>query len=181
MISSPADPALLMFKLDKLHQSQNPSATNSVATSPRPAVDYTPSPSQVQVVIHPGTVTASPNHAIAFSPFGPQANLGSDQIFPHNLNMNHPTPKSPNSVGSPSPRPLSWPNFIRGFGPDIPEEEEPPEETDANNEEDAAMPNRIHSRHVSRLSATLSLRSVGRQQDSLLDARSPIVDSTVER
>jgi len=70
--------------------------------------------------------------AVAFNPFGPQATLGSDQIFPRNLNMDHPTPKSPNSVGS--PRPPSRPDFIRGFGPDIPEEE-PPEETDADNEE----------------------------------------------
>ena len=35
-------------------------------------------------------------------------------------------------------------------------------------DEDVAMLNRIHSRRVSRLSAALSLRSVGRQQDSLL-------------
>ena len=98
-------------------------------------------------------------------------------------------------MGSPSPGPLSRPDFIRGVGPDIPEEEEPPEETDADNEEgadqgfdmdlveteadaevetedeDVALLNRIHSRHVSHLSAASSLRSVGRQQDSLPDAR----------
>ena len=127
------------------------------------------------------------NSAAAFNLFGPQATLESDQIFPRNANMDHPTLKSPNSVGSPSPGPLSRPDFIRGFRPDIPEEEEPPEETDADNEEgadqgfgvdsaetedeDVAMLNRIHSRHVSHLSAALSLRSVGRQQDSLPDAR----------
>ena len=144
------------------------------------------------------------NPAAAFNPFGPQATLGSDQIFPRDPIMDHPAPRSPNSVGGPSSRPLSRPDFIRGFGLDIPEEEEPPEEADADNEDGAdqgsdmdlveadadakvetedesvAMLNRIHSRHVSRLSAALSLRSVGRQQDSLPDARSPIVDSTAD-
>jgi len=38
-------------------------------------------------------------------------------------------------------------------------------------DEDVAMLNRIHSRRASRLSATLSLRSVGRQHDSLPDAK----------
>jgi hypothetical protein len=47
-------------------------------------------------------------------------------------------------------------------------------------DEGVAMLNRIHSRHVSRLSAALSLRSVGRQQDPLPDARSPIVDPMVD-
>ena len=200
-----------MFKLNKLHQSQNPSVTNSLTTSPRPAVDHTPSPSLSRNLPGHGyslSVSNPPampiyNPAAAFNPFGPQAILGSDQIFPRNPNMDYPTPKSPNSVGGPSSRPLSRPDFIRGFGLDIPEEEEPLEETDADNEgadqgsdmdlveaeadvevetedEDVAMLNRIHSRHVSRLSAALSLRSVGRQQDSLPDARSPIVDPMVD-
>ncbi|KAF9651983.1 hypothetical protein BDM02DRAFT_3266639 [Thelephora ganbajun] len=211
-ISSPADPALLMFKLNKLHQSQNPSATNSVTTSPHPPVDHTPSPSQshdtskhghsLSVDNPPAAPTYNP--AAAFNPFGPQATLGSDQIFPRNLNMDRPPSKSPNSVGGPGSRPLSRPDFIRGFGLDIPEEEEPPEETDADNEEGAdqgsdmdlveaeadvevetedegvAMLNRIHSRHVSRLSVALSLRSVGRQKDSLPDARSPVANVMVD-
>lgn len=144
------------------------------------------------------------NPAAAFNPFGPQATLGSDQIFPRNLNMEHPPSKSPNSVDGQGSRPLSRPDFVRGFGLDIPEEEEPPEEADADNEEGedqgsdmdlveteaglevetedegVAMLNRIHSRHVSRLSAALSLRSVGRQQDPLPDARSPVVNSMVD-
>jgi hypothetical protein len=197
-----------MFKLNKLHQSQNPSATNSVTTSPRPAVDHTPSPSLSRNLSghgHSLSVSSPPtyNPAAAFNPFGPQATLGSDQIFPRNQNMDHPTPKSPSSVGGPSSRPLSRPDFIRGFGLDIPEEEEPSEEAEVDIEEadqgsdmdlveaepDAeaeaedegvAMLNRIHSRHISRLSAALSLRSVGRQQDSLPDARSPIVDPMVD-
>ena len=201
-----------MFKLNKLHQSQNPSATNSVTTSPRPAVDHTPSPSLSRNLPGHGhslsvsNPLAMPtyNPAAAFNPFGPQATLGSDQIFPRNPNMDHPTPKSPNSVGGPSSRPLSRPDFIRGFGLDIPEEEEPPEEADADNEEgadqgsdmdlveadadvevetedeDVAMLNRIHSRHISRLSAALSLRSVGHPQDLSPDARSPIVDPMID-
>jgi hypothetical protein len=147
------------------------------------------------------------NPSAAFNPFGPQATLGSDQIFSRALATDHLPSKSPNSVGGPSSRPLSRPDFIRGFGLDIPEEEEPPEEADADIEEDAdqgsdmdlvegeadveaetedegvTILNRIHSRHVSRLSATLSLRSVGRQQDALprgLDSRSHIGNPTVD-
>ena len=144
------------------------------------------------------------NPAAAFNPFGPQATLGSDQIFSRTLNTERPRSKSPNSVGDPSSRPRSRPDFTRGFGLDIPEEEEPPEEADADNEEGAdqgsdmdlvdgdaevgaeaeddgmAMLNRIHSRHVSRLSAALSLRSVGRQEDPLPNTRdligNPIID-----
>ena len=201
-----------MFKLNKLHRSQNPSATNSVTTSPRPAIDHTPSPSlghNVSRYGHSLSVSNPPpaptyNPAAAFNPFGPQATLGSDQIFPRNQNTDRPPPMSPNSVGGPSSRPLSRPDFIRGFGLDIPEEEEPPEEADADNEEGEdqdsdmelveleanvgvetedegmAMLNRIHSRHVSRLSAALSLRSVGHQQDSLPDVRSPVVAPMVD-
>ena len=200
-----------MFKLNKLRQSQNPSATNFI-TSPQPAVDHTPSPSLSHnlpghgyslSVLNPAAEPTY-NPAAAFNPFGPQATLGSDQIFPRNLNVDRPPSKSPNSVGGQSSRPLSRPDFIRGFGLDIPEEEEPPEEADADNEkgedqgsdmdlvetdadvgaetedEGVAMLNRIHSRHVSRLSAALSLRSVGRQQDSLPDARSPIINPMVD-
>ena len=144
------------------------------------------------------------NPTAAFNPFGPQATLGSDQIFSRTLNEDCPPSKSPNSAGGPSSRPLSRPDFTRGFGLDIPEEEEPPEEADADIEEGAdqgsdmdfvegeadveveteddnvAMLNRIHSRHVSRLSATLSLRSVGRQPDSLPDARDPVGNLMVD-
>lgn len=146
---------------------------------------------------------ATYNPAAAFNPFGPQATLGSDQIFPRDKNMDRPPSDSPKSVGGPSSRPLSRPDFIRGFGLDIPEEEEPPEDADADNEEDpdqssdmdlveadvdaeaeteesVAMLNRIHSRHVSRLSAALSLRSVGRQQDPSPDARSPVANPMVD-
>jgi len=193
-----------MFKLNKLRQSQNPSATNS---SPQPAFGHTPSPNQTNNAPRHGhslSVSNPPvyNPAAAFNPFGPEATLGSDQIFPRNLNTDRPPSKSPNSVGGPSSRPLSRPDFVRGFGIDIPEEEEPPEGADADTEgadqgsdmdlveteadievetedESVAMLNRIHSRHVSRLSAALSLRSVGRQQDSS-ETRSPVGDPMVD-
>jgi len=200
-----------MFKLNKLHQSQNPPVTNSVTTSPRPAVDHTPPPSQSRNVpghSHNLSVSNSPgvlnyNPSAAFNPFGPQAILGSDQIFPRDLGTVHLPSKSPNSVGGPGSRPLSRPDFIRGFGLDIPEEEEPPEDADADDEEGVdqgsdmdlveaeadievetedegvATLNRIHSRHVSRLSAALSLRSVGRQLDPLPDAGSPVISPAV--
>lgn len=183
-----------MSKLNKLHQSQN-----LTATDPRPAVDHSLSPSQsgnVPSHSHSLSVSHSPaalpyNPTAAFNPFGPQATLGSDQIFPRDTNTDLPPSE---------PRPLSRPDFTRGFGLDIPEEEEPPEEADADSEQGAdqgsdtdlvegeaeegvetedegvAMLNRIHSRHVSRLSAALSLRSVGRQQDPIPDAGSPAVN-----
>lgn len=201
-----------MFKLNKLHQSQNPTAANSVTTSPRPVVGHTPSPSRSHDLPKHGhslSVSNSPaspayNPAAAFNPFGPQATLGSDQIFSRALNTDRSRSKSPNSVGDPSSRPLSRPDFTRGFGLDIPEEEEPPEEADADNEEGAdqgsdtdlvdgdadvevetedegvAMLNHIHSRHVSRLSAALSLRSVGHQQDPLPDAGDPVGNPMVD-
>ena len=202
-----------MFKLNKLQQSQNPTATSPTSTSPRPAVDHTPSPSRgVPRYEHSSSALNPPlvpnyNPTAAFNPFGPQATLGSDQVFTHNTDMDRPPPKSPNSVGGPSSRPLSRPDFVRGFGLDIPEEEEPPEETDADNEqgvdrgsdtdlvgteveverggvetedEGVAMLNRIHSRHVSRLSAALSLRSVGRDQDPLPDIGSPATNPTFD-
>ena len=149
-------------------------------------------------------VVTTYNPTAAFNPFGPQATLGSDQIFSRTPNEDCPPSKSPNSVGGPSSRPLSRPDFTRGFGLDIPEEEEPPEDADADIEEGAdrgsdmdlvegeadaeveteddgvATLNRIHSRHVSRLSATLSLRSVGRQPDPLPDARDPVGNLMVD-
>lgn len=196
-----------MFKLNKLQQSQNPT-TNSTATPPRPVIDHTPSPSQSHNLprhCHSFSVSNPPvlttyNPTAAFNPFGPQAILGSDQIFPRNTNTDGPNPKSPNPARGPGSRPLSRPDFTRGFGIDIPEEEEPPEEPGTHNEQEAdqdsdmdlveaevdgeveaedegvAMLNRIHSRHVSRLSAALSLRSVGRQQDASPGAGSPAMN-----
>lgn len=98
-------------------------------------------------------------------------------------------PTNVNSLAPPMPRsrPESRPDFARGFGLDVTEEEEePPEEPAAHDEAEdeitelaadmteiadedplgegasTAAQSRIHSRHVSKLSAALSLRSVGR-------------------
>jgi hypothetical protein len=197
-----------MFKLNKLQQSQNPTATNPTATPSQPLIDHTPSPSQscnVPRRCHSFSVSNPPpvtiyNPTAAFNPFGPQATLGSDQIFSRNTNADGPNAATPNSSRGPGSRPLSRPDFSRGFGLDIPEEEEPLEEADTHNgqegdqgsdmdlveaeadgeveaeDEGVAMLNRIHSRHVSRLSAALSLRSVGRQPSASPSQGSPTMN-----
>jgi hypothetical protein len=68
-------------------------------------------------------------------------------------------------------RPNSRPDFTRGFGLDIPEEDEPEGntsriqddtiETEAQDGLTTVAHSRHHSRHLSHLSAALSLRSVG--------------------
>lgn len=161
------------------------------------------------------------NPAAAFNPFGPSATLGSDQIFiraspglptitatSEETPLHAPQGRVPTNVSSLAPpvslsRPESRPDFSRGFGVDIPEEEEPPEdepvevavEVEISNDESeialavenvsqeedmvidtdgedllvddisTAAQSRIHSRHVSKLSAALSLRSVGRVEE----------------
>lgn len=101
-------------------------------------------------------------------------------------------PSNVNTLAPPAPlsRPESRPDFSRGFGLDATaEEEEPPEEptveedeatdvaADANEDADEDLlgdgtstvaQSRIHSRHVSRLSAALSLRSVGRVEEHVV-------------
>ncbi|TFY56879.1 hypothetical protein EVJ58_g7367 [Rhodofomes roseus] len=146
-ISSPADPALLMFKLNKLQQSQNASASASLATSPQPPAAF--------FIDVSGPVAAA---------------LPGRQAWAY-------------SVQPVWARPETRPDFMRGFGVNIPEEEEPEEERpppveiredgveteveDAGNDEEdqddvsTVAQSRIHSRHVSKLSAALSLRSVG--------------------
>ena len=100
------------------------------------------------------------------------------------------------SLAPPLPlsRPESRPDFMRGFGVEIPEEEEPEEEdvvpevaeedlsetemapadvtvtSGEGTEQDGVSTvaqSRIHSRHVSRLSAALSLASVGGAMDAM--------------
>ena len=88
------------------------------------------------------------NPSGAFNPFGPQATLGSDQVFARASPgppsaaavataapdfIHAPQGRVPTSVASLAPpqvasRPESRPDFLRGFGVDIPEEEEPEEE-----------------------------------------------------
>ncbi|KAI0770961.1 hypothetical protein BD413DRAFT_554018 [Trametes elegans] len=219
-ISSPADPALLFFKLNKLQQSQNASASNSSATSPQPPA-LSPSPNSLPPRLqnrhgHSLSLAQPPSHQGsslspgAFNPFGPSATLGSDQVLPRfspapesapSETIHAPQGRVPANLASLAPplsqsRPESRPNFLRGFGVEIPEEEEPEEEepvhleaheaqdddaevadsvtadvsvvsadgTDLELEQDGSSTvaqSRLHSRHVSKLSAALSLRSVG--------------------
>ncbi|KAG1746827.1 hypothetical protein EDB19DRAFT_1687817 [Suillus lakei] len=204
-ISSPADPSLLHFKLNKLQQSQTASSLNSLSSSPQPLFNLSPSPHQLPPrfqnrhghslsLAHPPQLHENfYTPSAAFNPFGPSAVLGSDSIetniptepFPAPIDGIHaPQGRVPVSVPSLIPpgisRGSSRPDFIRGFGLDIPEEEEPPEEEipvdmddnavidgegpdgqDSGRDATAVALSRLHSRHVSRLSAALSLRSVG--------------------
>lgn len=239
-ISSPADPALLFFKLNKLQQSQNASSSNSLTTSPQPGSSLPTSPNpqipprfqnrhgHSMSLAQPSSAQASSvfyNPASGFNPFGPAATLGSDSISPRPLSaqsageirndMIAPQARVPVTVSSLGPpptlsRPETRPDFIRGFGLDIPEESEEELEADraatedgtnadesivTDNEGDtmidavnddfdhateqdvqtAGPSSRVHSRHVSRLSAALSLRSVGGHLDQPADdvPRSP--------
>ena len=102
------------------------------------------------------------------------------------------------SLAPPAPlsRPESRPDFSRGFGLDTTAEEEEPPEDEVQAQEEAEITidatdaveddpladgtttvaqSRIHSRHVSKLSAALSLRSVGRVSEGV-----PIDNSSVQ-
>ncbi|EAU93335.2 hypothetical protein CC1G_08648 [Coprinopsis cinerea okayama7 len=220
-ISSPADPALLLFKLNKLQQSQQNSASNSLAPSPVPPhVPFGLSPPPPQSRPSPGlfqnrhghTMSLAQPPTFANSTFNPFSS--GDSLSVTGENLDRPTSAVSDSGLYPhqgqhydGPPPLSAipksdnrPDFIRGFGLEIPEEEEPEEEEndasrtidqdDGNNGdteegghgegdetqdmdideatsmgERTAPHSRIHSRHgsrhVSHLSAALSLRSVG--------------------
>ncbi|KAH7884004.1 hypothetical protein F5I97DRAFT_2045934 [Phlebopus sp. FC_14] len=211
-ISSPADPSLLYFKLNKLQQSQNPSTSNSLSSSPQPPFNLSPSPNAPASgrlqnrhghslsLAHapPAAQSAFYDSTAAFNPFGPNAVLGSDSIEGEALSEVH-LPPTIQGIQAPQGRlPVSFPvlatpgisrgssrpDFVRGFGLDIPEEEEPDEEAPLDDEQNvvegaqahartdsqsgpdadgmtAVAESRMHSRHVSRLSDALSLRSVG--------------------
>ncbi|KAE9385665.1 hypothetical protein BT96DRAFT_572216 [Gymnopus androsaceus JB14] len=261
-ISSPADPALLFFKLNKLQQAQqSTSAGHSLSTSPQPpflnpphsATGFSPSPTNSAHM--PRFITNRHGHSLSLAqppsaglglgpsffrppstgttsnPFGPNAILGNDQnggardsvspALPEidtgvDASIHAPQGRKPVSMSTladeasglapplSAVRTDSRPDFIRGFGLEIPEEaeEEGLEEEDVkapswaqhrdvnddmqleNKEgEDEASDNmslqeeerdemessglltasqsRHHSRHASRLSAALSLRSFG--------------------
>ncbi|EIW65282.1 uncharacterized protein TRAVEDRAFT_68801 [Trametes versicolor FP-101664 SS1] len=242
-ISSPADPALLFFKLNKLQQSQNASAANSLSTSPQPPT-LSPSPNALPPRLqnrhgHSMSLAQPPSHQSSmfnpagFNPFGPNAILGSDQVLPRLSpapglappeTIHAPQGRVPTNVASLAPppsqsRPESRPDFMRGFGVEIPEEEEPEEvphgqeevqedeavvetaeadmsmasveETDQEDEQDGlstVAQSRIHSRHISKLSVALSLRSVGGMVDDdgtipeheVVPVRSPTGEMEVE-
>ncbi len=228
-ISSPADPALLIFKLNKLQQAQN-SQSQSVSPQPPHQIfnNSPPLPAIIQPLPSvPATSSAPLRHGHSLSmvaaPFVPlRPYLSFNNPFPPGLSPALDAIRSPDArsdPGAPTDQSLappamparadSRPDFIRGFGLDgldVPNEaEEEQEETDsdehpateANEEEpvlaeashvavagaddtidmeleevDAEVGNittaaqsRVHSRHVSRLSVALSLRSVGGQGD----------------
>ncbi|KAK0456911.1 hypothetical protein EV421DRAFT_101222 [Armillaria borealis] len=163
-ISSPADPALLLFKLNKLQQSQNASSNNSLAPSPQPSFGMSPSPHQQgprfmmnrhghsMPIAQPSTQSLYPynNGPVAsLNPFGHDVALGSDQMpsrsprvspGPPGIGEIHaPQDQVPVALPSLEPplsvsRPDSRPDFTRGFGLDIPEEEEEEEEGVAEDE-----------------------------------------------
>ncbi|KAJ7674417.1 hypothetical protein B0H17DRAFT_1161725 [Mycena rosella] len=212
-ISSPADPALLFFKLNKLQlqQSQTVSSLNSLSTSPQPPFGLSPSPHHQPAprfltnrhgysmslaqppTFHSPSAPSSTFGGPTHNPFGPNAFLGSDQrSLPGDLEpesegepIHAPQGRVPVSMSSLS-APLSLsrpesrdsrPDFTRGFGLDVTEEEDETEEEGENdnfamNDADNAdgedsdgegdgLRTARHSRHVSRLSGALSLRSVG--------------------
>ncbi|KDQ17741.1 hypothetical protein BOTBODRAFT_582060 [Botryobasidium botryosum FD-172 SS1] len=89
-ISSPADPALLLFKLNKLQQAQS-QAQN--APLPSPLVPGQPAifPSRARhghsmSLAHPPSAVGNGVPITAFNPFGPNATLGSDMILPFPTN-----------------------------------------------------------------------------------------------
>lgn len=217
-ISSPADPALLLFKLNKLQAAQSASATQSASTSPQLPFSTSPNsqlPPRFQgrhgqslSLAQPPSFQSAPYNAVAsFNPFGPNAILGSDAIFPPTANMDSSAKSDPGAPTeqslAPPALPLradSRPDFVRGFGIDIPEEEEPLEDegaadisraadetldmsldegrvevehVDEDGEDQGSVTtaplSRLHSRHVSRLSAALSLLSVGGLADAPLN------------
>ncbi|THH17190.1 hypothetical protein EW146_g3571 [Bondarzewia mesenterica] len=150
-ISSPADPALLLFKLNKLQASQNASAAQSASTSPQPPFSTSPNPQlpprfqnrhghSLSLSQSPSFQSSTFNPAAAFNPFGPNATLGSDTIYHRaspSLAVNQDS-SARSDPGAPTEQSLappilplradSRPDFVRGFGLDIPEEEEPPED-----------------------------------------------------
>ncbi|KAH8981991.1 hypothetical protein EDB86DRAFT_3106937 [Lactarius hatsudake] len=214
-ISSPADPALLFFKLNKLQQAQN-SHSHSASVSPQPHLQmFNNSPPPPAIIQPLPSVTASSaplrhGHSLSmaaapFIPIRPYATFNNSTCFQFSL--------APPAMPA---RADSRPDFTRGFGLDVPEEaEEEQEEIEPETEPDeqvvtevheeepmlaevshiavtgaddtidmeleeeadaqvgditTAAQSRIHSRHVSRLSAALSLRSVGRESDPEDDA-----------
>ncbi|RDB29315.1 hypothetical protein Hypma_015013 [Hypsizygus marmoreus] len=152
-ISSPADPQVLLYKLNKLQQSQDAagSAINSLAPSPVPPFGMlSSSPHRSS----PGFVTNRHGHTMSLAPLPPQPFFGSAQgsfdpfgqdiesevePIPHSGpsalqdSIHAPQGRVPVMMSSLAPptaasRPDSRPDFIRGFGLDIPEEEEEEEE-----------------------------------------------------
>ncbi|KAG6902960.1 hypothetical protein C0995_008533 [Termitomyces sp. Mi166 len=203
-ISSPADPQILLYKLNKLQQSQEGagSGNNSLTTSPHlpfGGLSSSPHPSlanrhgHTMSLAHPPSQSFLDNNSSMSSPFGPSIKPEVGPI-PHSgpsalQGVHAPQGRVPLTLNSFAPsaasRPTSRPDFARGFGLDIPEEEEEGAENageEANEEElyemieyssahhsprternvdetATASQSRFHSRHASKLSAALSVQS----------------------
>ncbi|KAG6849794.1 hypothetical protein H0H93_005044 [Arthromyces matolae] len=203
-ISSPADPQILLYKLSKLQQSQedNGSVDNSQTSSPNPPLGIlSSSPQRPSANRHGHSLSLAHPPSLSFNgssfnPFGPNIELEVEPIphsgadaFQESINQ-HAALTAPTSAA----RSTSRPDFIRGFGLDIPEEDEEAvaeasteDPTDGAREQmveytpeqlhnysaetnATASQSRFHSRHVSKLSAALSTQSAGAlDEDHFLD------------
>jgi hypothetical protein len=228
-ISSPADPALLFFKLNKLQQAQN-SHSHSASVSPQSMFTSSPPPPAIIQPLPPVPANPAPlrhGHSLSmvaapFIPMRPHTTFNNNSISFNSFgsSLAPDASRSPNARSDPGlptdqslappampARADSRPDFTRGFGLDAPNEAEEEQEVEPEEEavteiheeepmvaevshiavtgaddtidmemeeEDAEVGNittaaqsRVHSRHVSRLSAALSLRSVGGHVDYL--------------
>lgn len=202
-ISSPADPALLYFKLNKLQQSQGITGPHSLSSSPQPPYNLEPSPNgafyatnrhghSLSLAQHPTYMSPDTSNLFSGGAFGSQVQNQSSfptsptPLYSSDLSSHIVAPQGRVPVNINGSRPDSRPNFAIGFGLDIPEEEEEElaEKEDENDnaaaeelvqelteeddtheetkpyescpgEDTAEVLSRIHSRHVSRLSASL--------------------------
>ncbi|THH09411.1 hypothetical protein EW145_g2020 [Phellinidium pouzarii] len=200
-ISSPADPALLMYKLNKLQQQQ--SAANSLSTSPHPIPSSASPNSQFSARVQ--------THGYIFEHDSASGNMEPDAEGDNTAKVSSPVGifapqgRIPAQLSVPSvpSRAESRPDFNRGFGLDIPEEEEeeekfqqaeppaeapitePPEEQQetVSLSEDVqpiimqdtvvgASKAGIHTRHASRVSVTLSVASVSKHLDETMVSHS---------
>ncbi|OCB89245.1 hypothetical protein A7U60_g3612 [Sanghuangporus baumii] len=147
-ISSPADPALLTFKLNMLQKQQ--SASNSISTSPQPhTASVSPNPlllSRLQTHGHSMSLSQPsalplhvPNGKVAVKSDSPVSQDGGPQVSSP-LGIYAPQGRIPAQLYVPSApsRAEDRPDFIRGFGLDIPEEEEEEEEAQDAGTEHAA-------------------------------------------
>ena len=155
-ISSPADPALLFFKLSKLQQAQN-SQSRSASVSPEPMFTLSPPP---PAIIQPvPSVTANPaplRHwhfpsmvAAPLIPMHPDTTFNNNSIpFKFGKSLAPDASRSPDARSNPGlltdqslappampARADSPPDFIRGFGLDALDEEQEPEEQAVTEEE----------------------------------------------
>ncbi|KAH9067004.1 hypothetical protein EDB83DRAFT_2542288 [Lactarius deliciosus] len=170
-ISSPADPALLFFKLNKLQQAQN-LHSHSASVSPQPHLQmFNNSPPPPAIIQPLPSVTASSaplrhgyslsmaaapfipmrpyatfNNSTAFNLFGPGTSLAPDAIRSPDARSDPglPTDQSLAPPAMPA-RADSRPDFTRGFGLDVPEEaEEEQEETEPETEPDGQVVTEVH-------------------------------------